>query len=999
MQEVERKRTIPPGLTLYRSIEESLEEPITLSPDGRYLTSGAMDGSVRLWSPDTGEEVKALSAYPKPVSTVAWSASGLLASGNRGMMICLWNPETDELLHTLTGHSHTISALAWSPDETLLASGAEDKTLRIWKVQTGDQHTLLQGHPRSVRSIVWSPDNQVLASGDDSGQVRLWNVHSGGPIHMLRAHEGSVRCLAWSPTHTSLLVSSGNDAIIRIWDTKTGRELRSLEGHTRQVTNLAFSLDGRVLVSQSVDNGAEVYFWHTGTWELLASVPVNPFRSYHPLAFQTNAPLLLTGGDHIDELCIWQVDIDLLLQSRKPTVQYANAKVVLTGDSGVGKTGLFNVICGEPFRATESTHARHVFVLNSENVPLSNRGRREVYERREILLWDLASQPGYRLIHQLYLSQVILGLVVFDGRSETDPFSGVYYWDRALRQEHNQARQAALPLKKLLVAARVDRGGIAVSQERINELIRELGFESYIQTSAKEGYNIDTLRQTIREGIDWNVVPHVTSNELFETIKAFLLERKRTGPILTRVPDLYHALISTARIGPHTDILRAQFERCVALVEARDLILRLRLGDYILLQPELLDAYASALVNSVRDEPDGLGHILEARAKACQFRMPEDERIQDKNLEHLLLLAMIQTMLRRELALLEPTPEGNYLIFPSQSTRVNQELPDPEGKALLFEFEGSLQNIYATLAVRLSRSELFKKKDLWKDAIRFSVRTGGECGLFLETIAEGHGRLTLFFDPEVSEKARFSFEDYVEKHLQRWAITGSVRRFRLFTCPTPDCREQIPHSTVVKRGKRGFDWLLCASCGTRIDIADPEERVGHTLAPRTLEMDRVADRQRNLDILRSTRREEVEINKLLGRAMSDYEVFLCYSIGNRSAVQQIGEQLLEMDILPWFDEWEVQSEQTWQQVFKTQKPSIKAIAIFVGKNSSAVPWEDAQTEQLLRELVREHRVIPVILPECERTPHLPEYIKERWIDMRSSQPEPIASLIERVRME
>jgi hypothetical protein len=116
-------------------------------------------------------------------------------------------------------------------------------------------------------------------------------------------------------------------------------------------------------------------------------------------------------------------------------------------------------------------------------------------------------------------------------------------------------------------------------------------------------------------------------------------------------------------------------------------------------------------------------------------------------------------------------------------------------------------------------------------------------------------------------------------------------------------------------------------------------------------------------------------------------------------VQQIGEQLLEMDILPWFDEWEVQSEQTWQQVFKTQKPSIKAIAIFVGKNSSAVPWEDAQTEQLLRELVREHRVIPVILPECERTPHLPEYIKERWIDMRSSQPEPIASLIERVRME
>src|SRR5947207_2071751 len=79
-QEAERKRTIPQGLTLCWLIEESLEEPITLAPNGRYITSGARDATIRLWDPRTSAEIRALGAHSKPVSAVAWSSSGLLAS-------------------------------------------------------------------------------------------------------------------------------------------------------------------------------------------------------------------------------------------------------------------------------------------------------------------------------------------------------------------------------------------------------------------------------------------------------------------------------------------------------------------------------------------------------------------------------------------------------------------------------------------------------------------------------------------------------------------------------------------------------------------------------------------------------------------------------------------------------------------------------------------------------------------------------------------------------
>jgi WD40 repeat protein len=111
-QRAERKRNIPQGLMLRWSIEENLEEPITLAPNGRYITSGARDATVRLWNPSTSSEVRSLAGHAIPVSTVAWSSSGLLASGARDTTIRLWETEEGTELRILTGHSRTVSTIA-----------------------------------------------------------------------------------------------------------------------------------------------------------------------------------------------------------------------------------------------------------------------------------------------------------------------------------------------------------------------------------------------------------------------------------------------------------------------------------------------------------------------------------------------------------------------------------------------------------------------------------------------------------------------------------------------------------------------------------------------------------------------------------------------------------------------------------------------------------------------------------------------------------------------
>lgn len=985
----ERQKQRPAGLSLQYAVEQNLEEPIALSPDGYLLTSGANDSTVRLWNPQTGREIRRLKAHTNLVSSAAWSRDGLLVSGANDTTVRLWNPQTGELLRTLAGHSSTVNTVSWSPQGHLLASGADDKTVRLWNPETGELLRTLTGHPKGIRSIAWSPDGRLLASGGLGGWIRLWNSQTGELLRMIEAHANGVRSLAWSPDGYPL-ASGGNDAAVRLWDPQTGREMRRLEGHSGAITGVSFSHDGRLLVSQSTGDGADVRFWRTDTWELTATLPISPFKDSFPLAFQFNTPILLTGSDNDFEVRIWHVDVEGLMQGIQSSMQYTNAKVVLMGDSGVGKSGLGLVLGGKEFKATESTHGRHVWTFDDQVVSVNEQGQLDkqgrLQEQRETLLWDLAGQPAYRIIHQLHLNEVTVALVVFDGRSETNPFAGVHHWDRALRQAQAIQGNAALPLKKILVAARVDRGGIGVGHERIESLVKELGFDGYIETSAKEGRNIDTLIATIKQAIEWDALPRVTSNELFQQIQAFLIQKKEVGQILSTCDELYHSMLSTHKVGTDSDESHAQFERCIDLVESRDLIRRLSFGNLILLQPELLDAYASALVNAVREEPDGLGSILEERVKVGDFMIPAAERLKDREQERLLLLAMTEDMLRHELALREQTGSGQFLVFPSQSTRVNPALPDPEGKTVTFSFEGPVQNIYATLAVRLSRSEQFDKKELWKDAITYTARVSGLCGMFLRNIGEGQGELLLFFGKETTEETRFHFEEYVALHLQRRAIPGTIQRRHLFTCPNAQCGVALSSEVVQGRLKLGFDWLNCPVCETRVELHDRKQQPTSVPSPRILEMDNAADSQRNLDALKST---------IQGwRATKDFDVFLCHNEQDKEFVKQIAEQLIKMGLLPWVDEWETQPGRLWQKALEDQIEHIHSVAVFVGKDGIG-PWQNMELHAFLSEFInRGCSVIPVILPDCEHVPPLPIFLKSmRWVDFRKPDPDPIKWLV------
>ena len=156
---------------------------LSLSQQGDRVITGTQDGTAKIWSAVTGEE-----------------------------------------LLELNDHMHMINCVAFSPDGAEVATVSDDRAVVICDSWTGLRRRVYR-LSSAARSVVYSPKGEYIAMDDAGGRVRVCDARSGGFVAEFEGHTAPVEELQFLPDGRSLLSHSYINKTVRLWSIRDMMQL------------------------------------------------------------------------------------------------------------------------------------------------------------------------------------------------------------------------------------------------------------------------------------------------------------------------------------------------------------------------------------------------------------------------------------------------------------------------------------------------------------------------------------------------------------------------------------------------------------------------------------------------------------------------------------------------------------------------------------------------------------------------------------------------------
>jgi WD40 repeat protein len=230
-----------------------------------------------------------------------------------------------------TEGSSSIGDVAWSPDGKQLAvTSITQTTVSIYNATTGelqDQYTesaqqarsaatpfipmsfKSSQHPASTEGLgagltAWSPDGKRMATafgGIEGNSIQIWDTSTKAMLQNYTKHADVVESLAWSPDGKYLL-SSSVDGSTQIWDSLTGQRVLDIESHERGTNHTIWSPDGKT-IAYSINSDVELLDATSGK-VLLTHHQSNKQDSSVSVAWSPDGHSIASGNNQID---LWDV--------------------------------------------------------------------------------------------------------------------------------------------------------------------------------------------------------------------------------------------------------------------------------------------------------------------------------------------------------------------------------------------------------------------------------------------------------------------------------------------------------------------------------------------------------------------------------------------------------------------------------------------------------------------------------------------------------------------
>lgn len=235
---------------------------LTFSGDGSRLASGDNSGVVRLWNMDNLTEFTTLESAGQPYRApdeLVFSSTGAFARIGYCDALEIVTLDPAVTRQPISGFMCPLLALAFVDDSHLVAYSETGATY-TWDLatQTVEQHPTSQPLDDDPAVTATSPDGTLTATGGNDGLVRLIDAATGEERARLFGHMRGINGVAFSPDG-SLIVSASLDRTVQIWSVDAvltspdTPALVVLAGHTAGVNAVAFNADGTIFASAGYD--------------------------------------------------------------------------------------------------------------------------------------------------------------------------------------------------------------------------------------------------------------------------------------------------------------------------------------------------------------------------------------------------------------------------------------------------------------------------------------------------------------------------------------------------------------------------------------------------------------------------------------------------------------------------------------------------------------------------------------------------------------------------
>ena len=271
------------------------------SPDGEYLVVGT-DVGVWVYDTKTGDEKGLFADSLGQINALAFSPDGktIASGGFANRIIQLWDLETgkNNSNFLLPREGDSIRGLAYSEDGRILISVDSYGDIRHWDIETHQIVFNAQGVDKH-QVLIYSGVLKAFAAGQKDGKIQFYDASSGKHQKGLIGHSSQnngenkdIWSLAFSKDG-SLLASGSIDKTVRLWDIENRKQIAKFSLHESWITAVAFSTDGDILASGDAEK--KIILWDTKT-KMKRSELEGHTNGVCALAFSPDGTTLASGS-------------------------------------------------------------------------------------------------------------------------------------------------------------------------------------------------------------------------------------------------------------------------------------------------------------------------------------------------------------------------------------------------------------------------------------------------------------------------------------------------------------------------------------------------------------------------------------------------------------------------------------------------------------------------------------------------------------------------------